>query len=181
MIKFALALWLLVSAGAASASVADFNKGAEAFRQKNYAQARLHWSESIGNGGPSESFNNLGFLYYQGWGVPRDRERAVALWRKGAALAVSESQLHLGEAYAKGHGGLRRSRKHAFAWYECARVTASRLSASEAVEKKIENSAIEALAKLTPTLSKADRAAGDLLAQEYISKYASPLPVLMAK
>ncbi len=169
--------FLFFGAGPACASVAEFNLGVNAFQKKDYAQARVHWSASIGNGGPSEAFNNLGFLFYNGLGVPKDRERAVALWLKGAALAVSEAQFHLGQAYAKGHGGLRRSRVQAYAWYACARTTASRLSAADPTEKSIEQSVEEALATLAPTLSKADRVAAELLAKEYIAKYASPMPV----
>lgn len=180
MRKLTLLLALLLTIGFARAESA-YNKGVEAWRNKDYAQGRVQWTQSIGEGGPDMAYNNLGVLYYYGLGGERDRNRAVALWLKGAALSVSESQLHLGEAYSKGHGGLKRSKTHAYAWYECARVTADRLSGSDPVEKKIGQSAVEAITKLAPSLSKADRAAGELLAQEYIGKYASPLQALRRK
>jgi hypothetical protein len=158
-----------------------YNKGVEAWRSEDYAQARNLWTRSISEGGPDSAYNNLGVLYYHGLGGARDRAHAVTLWRKGAALSVSESQFHLGQAYAKGHGGLQRSAVQAFAWYECARVAAGRLSADDPTEKKIAQSAQEALAKLVPAMSREGRTAGGLLAQQYIDKYGSPLKLARSK
>lgn len=178
--QIALLLALFFAANVASAESA-YNKGVAAWGANDFAQARAHWKQSLSEGGPDSAYNNLGFLFYHGLGGNQDRALAVTLWLKGAALSVSEAQFHLGEAYAQGHGGLRRSRVQAFAWLECARVTASRLSASDSTEGKIEKSAVEALAKLAPALSAKDRAAADVLAQEFIGKYASALPVVRTK
>jgi hypothetical protein len=169
---------LALGAGNTWAGDSPYLKGKQAWVADDFAQARVQWALSISEGGPDYAYNNLGVIFYHGYGVGVDRARGVAYWLKGAALAVSEAQWNLGNAYLKGHGGLQRSRTHAYAWYECARVTALRLAESNSVEKRIAEKSADALGKLARTISKADRAAGELLAKELIAKYASPLPVL---
>lgn len=44
--------------------------------------------------------NNLGFLYYQGWGVPRNSARAIELWNQAYSRGHAESTYHLCHAYA---------------------------------------------------------------------------------
>lgn len=147
MKRIVLLVSLLLSIGNAGAQSA-YNKGVAAWANKDYAQARVYWTQSISEGGPDSAYNNLGVLFYYGLGGRRNRTHGVTLWRKGAALAVSESQFHLGEAYEHGLGGLKRSSVQAYAWYACARTTAGRLSESDPIEKKIQQSAVEALARL---------------------------------
>lgn len=167
---------LLFTALSASADDAAYNKGVEAFRAKDFAEARRLWTQSIAEGGPDEAFNNLGFLLFQGMGGEADPDKAVALWRKGAALAVSESQLHLGQAYEDGKG-VERNRVRALAWYLCALATAQRTSASDPVEASIAKRAQASEADLRPKLSDAEAADARRLAYSLITRYSRRLDV----
>src|SRR5438309_9817807 len=78
---------VVASTAALGAEESAYEKGVDAWRAKNFAEARRQWELSVAQGGPDEALNNLGFLLYHGQGGPADQPRAVALWRKGAALA----------------------------------------------------------------------------------------------
>ena len=173
-----IALLLSVTLGPAISHAGSgdlaYNNGVDAWRVKNYAEARLQWERSLAAGGPDEALNNLGYLLYHGQGGPVDRVRAVELWRKGAALGVSEAQFHLGEAHEAG-GGVSRNAAVAYAWYRCAAKTAGRLSGADATELAIQSDALAALAKISPSLSSAQRVEGDRLAAEYFAKYGTRL------
>ncbi len=164
----------LFTTAAVPAEDSPYNKGTAAWRAKDYAEARKQWEASLAQGGPDEAFNNLGFLHYYGLGGKADPETAVELWRKGAALAVSEAQLHLGEAYKKGRG-VRQSLTLAYAWHLCAIATAGKLAGADETEASILESARDSLAKLQPELTSAERAQGERLAKDLISRYSSPL------
>lgn len=178
MNKFAIhiLLALVLATSVAAAEESAYNRGVAAWRAKDYAEARKQWEQSLAEGGPDEALNNLAFLLYAGLGGPAEPAKAVELWRKGAALAVSEAQLHLGQAYEAGRG-VTASATQAYAWYQCAIATAGQLSAEDAVEKDIQQDAAKALAQLTPRLSAAELSAGDALAKDLIAKYVARLSV----
>lgn len=174
MRRLAAAIFVLSLAACATSGDSPYNKGVYAFRAKNYAEARLQWQVSLAEGGPNETFNNLGFLLYYGIGGPQDKSKAVELWRKGAALAVSEAQFHLGQAYEEG-AAVPRSISQAYAWYKCAQATASHLSGDELTEREIESMAAKAVARLSSKLSAAELTEGESLAKDLVAKYAVPL------
>jgi TPR repeat protein len=177
MNKLAIHLLLAATLSASIPAFAEesaYNLGVAAWRAKDYAEARKQWAQSLADGGPDEALNNLAFLLYAGLGGAAEPAKAVELWRKGAALAVSEAQLHLGQAYEAGRG-VAPSATQAYAWYQCAMATAEQRSASEPIEKDIQHDASQALAQLAPTLSAAERSAGDALAKELIAKYVARL------
>ena len=176
MLKSALpaVLAFALFATAVHADETPYNKGTAAWRAKDYAEARKQWEISIAQGGPDEAFNNLGYLRYYGLDGKADPEVAVELWRKGAVLAVSEAQLHLGEAYKKGRG-VARSLALAYAWHLCAIATADRLAASDETESAILKSATQSLNKLRPELTPAEQAQGERLGKDLISRYGSRL------
>jgi len=178
MSKSALALVLLVAAWMpttpALAEESPYNKGVAAWRVQDYAEARKQWETSLAQGGPDEALNNLAFLLYNGLGGKAEPERAVELWRKGAALAVSEAQWHLGEAYEQGRG-VARNRVTAYAWYLCAVATAEKLAAEDETEAAILEDASESRDHLAQHLAPMERASGERLAQELITRYAAPL------
>jgi TPR repeat protein len=161
---------LLAAASCAHAETSSYNKGVEAWRINDYAEARKQWSQSLAEGGPDEALNNLAYLLYYGLGGDAQPDKAVELWRKGAALAVSEAQLHLGHAYEKGNG-TERNPATAYAWYRCAIATAHALSTDDATEKQIERDAITALSSLERGLSAEHRNDGEALAAVLIAKY----------
>ncbi|MCX7279807.1 MAG: hypothetical protein NTZ15_21250 [Burkholderiales bacterium] len=169
-------LAITLATSVASAEESAYNQGVAAWRAKDYAEARKQWEQSLADGGPDEALNNLAFLLYAGLGGPAQPAKAVELWRKGAALAISEAQLHLGQAYEGGRG-VAANAAQAYAWYQCAIATAARNSATDPVEDDILKDANKALAELAPRLSASDRSAGDAMAKELISKYATRLKV----
>jgi TPR repeat protein len=64
----------------------------------------------------AEAQLHLGFLYYQGQGVPQDYVQAVAWIRKAAAQGNAEAQASLGAAYAMGQG-VQRDYGQAALWF----------------------------------------------------------------
>lgn len=169
-IRLAVALILFSFGAGVLADESAYNKGVDAWRAKNFVEARKQWQRSLSEGGPDEAFNNLGYLLYYGHGGAADKPKAVELWRKGAVLAVSEAQVHLGRAYEDG-AAVPRSLSRAYAWYKCAMATAGRVSKEDATERRIEIMAQEAIAKLSPRLSAVEQAEGEALAQDLVSKY----------
>ncbi|MES2316629.1 MAG: hypothetical protein V4631_03970 [Pseudomonadota bacterium] len=177
--QIAAGLLLASLCGMAPALADDtpYSKGMRAYGAKDFAAARKEWAQSLAEGGPDEALNNLGFLYYHGLGGDARPGKAVALWRKGAALAVSESQLHLGQALEAGKG-VDRNLVAAYAWYRCSVATAGKLSRNDRAEASIEKDAIAALAKLAATMSAAEREAGGRFALTLIAKYSEPLSMV---
>ncbi|MDT9002289.1 hypothetical protein RQP53_23615 [Paucibacter sp. APW11] len=164
----------VLSGSAWASDRSPYNKGVDAWRAKDYAEARKQWQQSLAEGGPDEALNNLAFLLYQGLGGPAEPARAVELWRKGAMLAVSEAQLHLGQAYEAGKG-VSRQPLTAYAWYRCAVATASLLSKSDDTEASIEKDARGALAALSPSMSSAERQEAETLAHTLITRFSRRL------
>lgn len=173
------AILLLASVFTSITVIADetpYNKGVNAWRLKDYVGARKHWTQSIADGGPDEALNNLAFLLYNGLGGDAQPEKAVELWRKAAALSVSEAQWHLGQAHEKGRGAPS-NLLQAYAWYRCAIATAGKRSASDATEREIEKLAAESARRLGAKLSKQEREQAEAIARELIAKYAARLSV----
>lgn len=173
----ALTLVALTLAGFVSSVMADdsaYNKGVDAWRAKNYAEARKQWTQSLAEGGPDEALNNLAYLLYEGLGGEPQPAKAVELWRKGAALSVSEAQWHLGQAYEEGRG-VQGSLVQAYAWYLCAAATAGHLSQGDETERAIEIDAHESARKVAIKMTAAQQEQAKAIAQQLIAKYATRL------
>jgi len=99
-------------------STVAYNRGVDAYRAGDFAQARTEWARSVEEGDP-DAMNNLGYLWARGFGGEADLARAVALWERAARLGQSESMLHLGVAYERGVG-VAKDEAQAYAWYFCA-------------------------------------------------------------
>ncbi|GAB4060885.1 tetratricopeptide repeat protein [Uliginosibacterium sediminicola] len=154
-----------------------YNRAVEAWRSKNYVLARQLWSAAIVEGANDEAYNNLGHLLYYGLGGAEDAKQAVNLFRKGAALGVSEAQRHLGVAFEEGRG-VKINYAQAYAWYKCAVATAGANKANEPIEETIEKDSKAAMEAISLKMTITDRVEGDRLANIYISKYASRLALL---
>lgn len=168
----ALALAVAVLSGCATQSVREsqYNLGVDAYKAKDYAAARQHWSRAI-DAGELSAFNNLGYLLYQGLGGPTDRRRAASLWQEAAFRGHSEAQWHLGQAYEEG-GGVPRSVVEAYAWYRCAVASAEATSETEDVEAQILGDARKSLTDLLRNLPADQFGAAESLARRYIERYA---------
>ena len=87
-----------------------YYKGTRLYRSKEYAAARLEWQKIVNMSGiPKEveylkvdASNNLGFLYYMGLGVEKDRQRAIReYWIPAEKQGHEEAAYHLCHAYAE--------------------------------------------------------------------------------
>lgn len=72
-------------------------------RPKSFEQAAYWWAKAVSSG-DGFSCSCLGDLYQAGRGVPRDPEKAVALYLQGADNEDSDCYYSLGIAYARGEG-----------------------------------------------------------------------------
>ena len=79
-----------------TAAIVQFRKAAE----QNYALAQY----------------DLGLMYANGLGVPRDYQQAVAWFRKAADQRLVAAQISLGVMYAKGQG-VPKDDQQAILWY----------------------------------------------------------------
>jgi TPR repeat protein len=68
--------------------------------------------------GSSIAMYQLGYDYENGDGVPKDINRAVAWWQKGAEYGNSRAEKALGNAYELGTGGLPQDWVTAVSWWQ---------------------------------------------------------------
>ncbi len=94
---------------------AGFNEGVAAYKRGDYATA-LHEFRRLAEQGEAKAQFNLGNMYENGQGVPRDKARAVKWWRKAAEQGHAEAQYNLGVMYDKGQGVTQDYAK-ALQWY----------------------------------------------------------------
>lgn len=90
-------------AEATSSSASLLQSGASAYEQKNYLLALKIFTEAAEQG-HAVAQNNLGLMYDNGEGVPKDASQAVMWYRKAAEQGYALAQYNLGVRYAKGEG-----------------------------------------------------------------------------
>ena len=144
-----------------------YNRGVDAYKVKDYAAAREHWSRSVEQGEPS-ALNNLGYLLYYGMGGTEDRPRAIALWQQGAARGHAEAQWHLGHAYEDGTA-VPRNLVEAYAWYRCAIASAQAAPSGDETAAQVAEDARKSLAQLLQGLSSEQMSAAQTLANRYLA------------
>ncbi len=81
--------------------LADFQAGMDAYDQNDYATAYREWLPLAEQGNAGAQFN-LGWMYYQGKGVPEDRPEAVKWYRLAAEQGDVFAQLNVASMYYKG-------------------------------------------------------------------------------
>ncbi|MFC5547803.1 tetratricopeptide repeat protein [Massilia aerilata] len=148
----------------------EYNLGVQAFRQKDYASARQHWTKALVEEHEPFARNNLGYLLYHGLGGETDITQAISLWTQAAESGERESQWHLGQAFEDGKG-VEQSFTRAYAWYRCASTGFQAAPAADELDTEIARDASQSLARLLPRLSPRDFDAAEKLAQRYIAKY----------
>ena len=73
-------------------------RGYAEFKMAHYAEAKRIW-EALDGRNFGEAAFNLGILYEDGLGVPRDSQRAIAYYRRGADNGSSKALFRLGVIY----------------------------------------------------------------------------------
>ena len=91
---------ILVTAGGVAGPLEDASK---AFRNGDYTTA-LGLLGPLASHGTAEAQYELGFLYYNGMGVPQDYAEAVKWYRLAAEQGFAEAQHDLGVMYLEGKG-----------------------------------------------------------------------------
>ena len=111
-----LLLLVFVLAALAVPAWADFQDGVAAYVRGDYTTALREWKPLAEQGVAAAQFN-LGVMYGNGKGVPRDGAEAVKWYRKAAVQGYAVAQLNLGVMYMYGNGGLDKSYVQALKWY----------------------------------------------------------------
>ena len=85
MTRFGLSLLagIVLAAGQSAADDSAYNRGVDAYKRKDYAEALAQWSASVAKGN-IDAMNNLGYLLYYGRGTDRAPQDGVQLWRVAA-------------------------------------------------------------------------------------------------
>ena len=102
----------------------DFQKGTDAFDNKDYATALSEW-KPLAERGNSDGQRSLGVLYALGLGVPRNPKAALKWWRLAAKQNDVNAQYLLGVFHDKnrrdeGSRGFPLDQKIAAQWYALA-------------------------------------------------------------
>ncbi len=84
---------------------ADFQKGLKAYQQGDYATALKEW-KPLAEQGHTDAQINLGSMYLQGEGVPKNDKAAIKWYRLAAEQGHALAQFRLGEIYSQGEGVL---------------------------------------------------------------------------
>mmetsp|Transcript_33905 Transcript_33905/g.76672 ORF Transcript_33905/g.76672 Transcript_33905/m.76672 type:complete len:523 (+) Transcript_33905:202-1770(+) len=71
--------------------------------KKEMHEVRELWQRAADRGHP-KAWHNLGYIYENGSGMPRDAKRAVTCWTQAAEYGDMDAQYNLGVMYAKGRG-----------------------------------------------------------------------------
>jgi len=148
----------------------SYSKGVAAYKVKDYAGAREHWSKASEEGYVS-ALDNLGYLLYYGLGGEADQAQGIQLWRRAALLGHSEAQWHLGQAFEDGEG-ISQDIVEAYAWYRCAVANAEQAPEGKKVEGQIAEDARKSLTALLGKLTPDQFATAERLAKRYIEDYA---------
>ena len=81
----------------------DFERGAIAAEQGNYAEAYCIW-RPLADSGHAESQYRLGWLYAKGLGLAINEAEAIRWWQMAARQGHADSLFRLGWAYEHGEG-----------------------------------------------------------------------------
>jgi len=113
-LRFPVALVLSIVCLAAP-SRADFKAGENAYHRGDYATALREW-QPLAKQGHAVAQYNLGLLYANGQGVPKDDAQARQWYVKAAVQDHAEAQVNLGILLDYGRGGPQ-DFKMAVRWY----------------------------------------------------------------
>jgi uncharacterized protein len=96
----------------------DTAAGMGAFRNKDYSRAYKEW-KTAAEAGQAEAQFDLGVLYAQGLGVPRDLSEAARWYSRAAEQGNAEAQFALGQMCSRGWG-VPRDEADAMRWFQLA-------------------------------------------------------------
>ena len=94
---------VILVAASASAFTQTFEQSIQAYERKDYVTA-LAGFKKLAEQGNASAQSNLGMMYANGQGAPKDEQLAVNWFRKAAEQGVAIAQFNLGLMYANGQG-----------------------------------------------------------------------------
>ncbi len=97
--------WYRVAAEAGF-SAGHFGLGVAYQQMGRFSEAFVEFQEAAARN-YSPAHNALTYLYSRGEGVAVDRQKALALWRTGAAQGHQQAKINLAHALIHGYGGVR--------------------------------------------------------------------------
>jgi TPR repeat protein len=110
------------------------NTAYEAYKRKDYVTAaRLY--ESLANSGDKGAQNQMGYLYSNGFGVPKDEAKAVSWYEMAAKQGYKDAQFNLGGIYFSGKGVPMDYSKSKM-WYEKAAAQGDKEAQQKLIEVK---------------------------------------------
>ena len=93
----------LVIAGCREGEETAFARGDQAYQSGDFSTARAIWQTLADTGHPAAQFN-LGVIYADGRGTPRDMVKALDWWQKAADNGHHGAQHNLALTYLAGDG-----------------------------------------------------------------------------
>ena len=153
---FALGLSLFL-ATVSVCSAQDFDKGAAAHKQGDYAAALREWRPLAAQGDASAQYN-LGSMYHKGNGVTQDYREAVRLYGLAAAQGDAFAQFNLGVMYDNGQG-VTQDNVYAHMWFN--------IAASSGDARAVKNRDIVAGRMTAADISKAQGLARECVKKNY--------------
>lgn len=167
--KIIFAALALLAGCATTLSETEYNQGVISFREKDYSNARLHWTRATAEN-VRAAYNNLGYLLYFGLGGATEPEKAVSLWTIAARNGDREAQWHLALAFEEGKG-VSRDLVTAYAWYRCADVNFAAAPLADQADAEIVKDTKAAIARTVAKLSLEQVREAELLARKYIEAF----------
>ncbi|NNE84257.1 MAG: sel1 repeat family protein, partial [Alphaproteobacteria bacterium] len=110
---------LLLLLNAAPVVAQNFEKGLEAARAGDFAAAVAQWRPLAANGHVEAQFN-IGAIYEEGLGVPKDPSEAAGWYGLAASQGHAQAQYNMGVLYADGRGVPRDDARAAEWWRKAA-------------------------------------------------------------
>ncbi len=95
--------------------VLTFEQSFAAYERNDYSTAFAGFKKLAEQGGAAAQYN-LGVIYHNGQGVPKDEQQAVVWYRKAAEQGDADAQYHLGVMYGKGEG-FPKDNQSAYFWF----------------------------------------------------------------
>ncbi len=96
-------------------TLSPLRTGQIAFSRGDYATAFKEWLPLAEQGDPVTQ-SNLGYLYLNGYGVPKSYDEALNWYKKAAKQGSADAQYNIGAMYQDGHG-VWQSDVEASIWY----------------------------------------------------------------
>ncbi|CAK0781996.1 conserved hypothetical protein [Gammaproteobacteria bacterium] len=117
-INIVIVFFVIGFVGRAAAGPLEY--GVNAFQQGDYAGAFRVWSPLADQGNAIAQYN-LGVMYYEGQGVPRDYGSAVKWFLRAANQGNSDAQRSLGVLYYEGNG-VPQDDVRAYMWFDLSAI-----------------------------------------------------------